>query len=383
MYGFGDEVKINKIIPYWGMFSGHLKDIIEDHGYDCHCASVGPLSSAWDRACELYAQLFGLTVDYGVAHSKKHDHKRFGRTYEEPLIKDFGKINEDGCVNKVDLIGHSFGGETIRMLTSLLCYGSEEEREVTDDDDISPLFTGNNGGLVHSVTTIASPHNGITSFYANRYTFDIANYFTFILSNIIGNTHLNDIYDVHLEQFGLSAKPDEDKHLLSSLNAEKINKVVHGQDHVYYDLSLHGSKEMNKHIKMDPQCYYFSFATCSTQQKSLINQEHVPNRKTSLALRKLATDMGKYSINLVNDIEIDEKWLPSDGAANTYSSLHPFDEEYVNFDKHNINSGIWNVMDIQYVDHMQIVGKVYLKSDKEKVKNFYLNHIKLINCLEN
>jgi len=34
-----------------------------------YAASVAPNGSAWDRACELYAQLSGTRVDYGKAHT--------------------------------------------------------------------------------------------------------------------------------------------------------------------------------------------------------------------------------------------------------------------------------------------------------------------------
>ncbi|MEG2016441.1 MAG: lipase, partial [Oscillospiraceae bacterium] len=114
MYGYGEDVKINKFLPYWGMYTGSLVEYLNEQGFECYAPSVGPFSSAWDRACELYAQIFGGTVDYGVAHAKEHGHNRFGRTYDTPLIKDIGKRNDDGSFKKINLVGHSFGGETIR-----------------------------------------------------------------------------------------------------------------------------------------------------------------------------------------------------------------------------------------------------------------------------
>ncbi len=53
-------------MPYWGMTTGSLPDYLATKGYETYAASVGPLSSAWDRACELYAQLVGARTDYGV-----------------------------------------------------------------------------------------------------------------------------------------------------------------------------------------------------------------------------------------------------------------------------------------------------------------------------
>ena len=40
------------------------------------------------------------------------------------------------------LVGHSMGGETIRMLAQLLENGDADERNASRGGDISPLFTG-------------------------------------------------------------------------------------------------------------------------------------------------------------------------------------------------------------------------------------------------
>ena len=83
--GWGNYDTVNEVAPYWGMTTGSLLAYLESEGYDCYAASVGPISSAWDRACELYAQLTGTTVDYGAAHSAAHNHDRYGKTYAQPL----------------------------------------------------------------------------------------------------------------------------------------------------------------------------------------------------------------------------------------------------------------------------------------------------------
>ena len=82
--GYGTESKINEVNPYWGAETGNVATYLRDEmGYKVYEASVGPFSSTWDRTCELYAQLTGTTVDYGEAHSKAHNHDRYGRTYAE------------------------------------------------------------------------------------------------------------------------------------------------------------------------------------------------------------------------------------------------------------------------------------------------------------
>ena len=63
LMGWGQRAGINAVIPYWGMTTGSLTSYLNSLGYETYSATVGPISSAWDRACELYAQLTGTTVD--------------------------------------------------------------------------------------------------------------------------------------------------------------------------------------------------------------------------------------------------------------------------------------------------------------------------------
>ena len=66
---------------YWGGWAsseGNVIDLYNENGIEAYAAVVGPFNSAWDRVCELYAQLTGTVVDYGEAHSKEHNHERYG-----------------------------------------------------------------------------------------------------------------------------------------------------------------------------------------------------------------------------------------------------------------------------------------------------------------
>ncbi len=60
LMGWGARDQIYAVTPYWGLTSD-LMPYLTGKGYESYAASVGPLSSAWDRACELYAQLTGTT----------------------------------------------------------------------------------------------------------------------------------------------------------------------------------------------------------------------------------------------------------------------------------------------------------------------------------
>ena len=108
--GFGRDELLG--YKYWGGIVD-IQESLRNQGYKTYTATVGPVSSNWDRACELYAYLVGGTVDYGAAHAKKYGHERYGRTFE-------GIYKDVSDANKIHLIGHSMGGQTVRTLTQLL-----------------------------------------------------------------------------------------------------------------------------------------------------------------------------------------------------------------------------------------------------------------------
>ena len=121
LLGWGQRDRIYRIMPYWGMTTGSLTDYLSAKGYETYAASVGPLSSAWDRACELYAQLVGTRTDYGVKHAQDFEHERYGIDYKQPLFDGWG------TKRAVNLVGHSFGGATTRLFLEILTNGCPEE----------------------------------------------------------------------------------------------------------------------------------------------------------------------------------------------------------------------------------------------------------------
>ena len=127
LMGWGERDEMYSALPYWGLTSD-LMPYLTGKGYESYAASVGPISSAWDRACELYAQLTGTTVDYGAAHAAQYGHDRYGVTYDKPLFEGWG------ADKKVNLVGHSFGGATIRLFLDILADGSQAERDAAAAD---------------------------------------------------------------------------------------------------------------------------------------------------------------------------------------------------------------------------------------------------------
>ena len=160
--GWGRYDKTYRFAPYWGTRNGDLMEYLGGEGYRCHAASVDPIGSAWDRAwdraCELYAQLTGSVVDYGAEHSARCNHDRFGTDYSDnPLIPDW---NAGG---KIVLLGHSFGGATVRLFAEILASGSAAE-QAASPDDLSPFFLGGQGDRLHALVTLAAPTNGTTAY---------------------------------------------------------------------------------------------------------------------------------------------------------------------------------------------------------------------------
>eukprot|EP01032_Pedospumella_encystans_P023283 gene23283-26354_t len=76
-----------------------------------------PTGSLHDRACQVFYELFGGTVDYGKEHSDFHNHERFGRTFEKGKLAIW---DED---NPITIIGHSLGGCTAWVLQNYLAQG--------------------------------------------------------------------------------------------------------------------------------------------------------------------------------------------------------------------------------------------------------------------
>ena len=255
MFGWGADEGIDKKLPYWGATTGNLMEFLQESGYECYSVSVGPLSSAWDRACEMYARLMGTTVDYGKAHAEKFGHRRFGRKYETPLFEGFSPEK------KIHLIGHSFGGITIRLFSYLMTYGWEEEKAVTREDELSGLFTGGKGDWLQSITTICTPHNGTVTFeVAEKYKLmPLVEGIAFNWVNIVGRTGLQSksAVDFHLEQYGINNTPGkEDRH--DFFQAKRSLKKT--KDNIKYDMSPEGSRLMNDSIaRMTDNVYYFSY----------------------------------------------------------------------------------------------------------------------------
>ena len=346
--GWGSYDSVYKLMPYWGMFGGDLMKYLNDKGFSAVCASVSPRGSAWDRACELYAELAGTRVDYGKAHSERCGHERFGEDYTgRALVPSFSDTD------KIHLLGHSFGGATVRLFASIMETGSAEEQAATPADELSDYFKGGKGSWIYSLTSLAAPHNGTTA-YCDEEAADLV---------------AEESKNTNALEAGLQS-------LMSRANGQKTNDRI-PEDYADYDMYIDNALALNQTIVTYPGTYYFSFACSCTEQQEDGTWTPI-NSKMEILFRSSSRLLGKFTGTTKGGFVIDETWLENDGLVNTISSKAPFGAPQQDYDANNVPRGTWNIMPVYKGDHMSLEGGLFHVND---VKDFYAEHLSMINSL--
>ncbi|MBU3216572.1 esterase/lipase family protein [Clostridium estertheticum] len=352
LFGWGNDELFG--VNYWGGKES-LKDLLTKKGYTVYTPTIGSISSNWDRACELYAYLKGGTVDYGYAHSSKAGHERFGRTY--PGVYPEWGTTDAGDIKKIHLIGHSMGGQTIRVLAQLLENGDKDEINC-NKDSTSPLFIGNKH-WIDSILTIATPHDGSQEDNKQSnlepFTHD---FFAAMASNAGILNSDNPCFDFKMDQWGLKKQSDESyesyyKRIFNS-NIWKETK-----DLSIWDLSQEGSKELNSWVKVQKDIYYFSIA-CVDTHKGLLTQYQIPNINMNPLLLKSSIFMGQYTNSTYGEVQVDKSWWRNDGIVSVISAIGPHEGSQDKIVRYDANAtterGVWNYMgEINNIDHVEVV----------------------------
>ena len=340
--GWGSYDPIDRVIPEWGMLGGSLIKYLNRQGYACYSASVSPVGSAWDRACELYAQLAGAVTDYGAAHAARAGHARFGRDFTaEPLIPDW----ESG--EPIVLIGHSFGGATVRLLAELLANGDADERAA---GDVSPLFLGGQAERVRAIATLAAPTNGTTAY----------------------DLHADPAFDP--EAVDIPAMDKRIADIMDSHNAAEPDGRA-DWDWAAFDMHIDNAAALNARIATLPDTYYFSVPfTASAAQP---DGRHLPERRImEPMMRKHSILMGAYTGTTAGGVVIDDSWRENDGLVNTVSARAPFGAPARDYQEGAVEPGVWNVLPTQHGDHMSVIGGMM------KVRNMRPFYRKLLQMLD-
>ena len=355
LMGWGEHDQIYAVTPYWGLTSD-LMPYLTGKGYESYAASVGPLSSAWDRACELYAQLTGTTVDYGAAHAAEYGHARYGVTYDKPLFEGWS------ADKKINLVGHSFGGATIRLFLDILADGSAEEQAAAKaaGTEVSPFFQGGKADWVYSLTTLAAPHNGTTFLECCGDMTQFAAEASTTMAKLLGISDFKGVYDFQLEQFGFYRKDGET--VLEALDRVLHSDFLSHNDNVFRDLTIDRALELNDDIEIQPNVYYFSYAGDKTRQSTLTGERTSAVDMTPLFVPFANQMCGYYDQTTAGGFRIDKSWAPNDGLVNTVAGrclTKSGKTGYVQQDGYSnvgYQPGVWNVMPVRHYDHGNFIA---------------------------
>ena len=307
----------------------------------------------WGANIELFRNAAALiSTKYKVAAP---DMPGFGETPEPPAewtvddYTDFAvKFISALGLKKVILLGHSFGGATVRTFVSLMAQGSEEEMAATNEAEISPFFTGGKADWIYSVITLAAPHNGTTAYNIDENSED---------------AKTNPIEDMLSNLVSVGTKPKEDSRIK--------------EDYAAYDMYIDNALELNEKLALPENIYYFSIA-CSATEKNEDGTYSPINSKMETLFRSSSALMGAYTGKTEKGFVIDESWRENDGLVNTCSALYPLGQPHTNYTEGNVQKGTWNVMPIYYGDHMSLQGGLFVKND---VRVYHAEMMNMINCL--
>ena len=250
--------------------------------------------------------------------------------------------------NKINLLGHSFGGVTVRLLAHLMAEGSEAEKACSQGEPISPLFTGGKGDWIYSLTTLASPHNGTSAYHVPD-------------ENPEPKTRMQKAMD--------------------KVNAPKKDGRLE-IDFADYDMHIQNAGEMNRWITTLKNAYYYSFACTATEKQEDGTYEPLEDIMENL-FKRSSRRMGRFEGTTPDGIVLGREWRENDGLVNTLSALAPdySPKEFISAEDKNFydyKKGVWYVMPVYRGDHMSLQGGLTIKND---IRDFYLEHLNRINRL--
>jgi triacylglycerol lipase len=336
--GFGPDQFTRSGFKYWGGYgdiAAHMQVYKGPHAV--FTASVGPISSNWDRAADLYAQIKGGCVDYGAGnvarqHHPQQEQKPPGKCWaadpaNNPHNYPLAFYPAWDAEHPIHLIGHSAGGTTGRALIQLLEHGAANQ----GDGD---LYQGGKLGWVRSLTTLSAPHNGTT----------LRDAVLDLLPNL--HTPLRDLLDNDLAHWELA--PD---------GARDFNLWALTSPHVYYyslgtlatEAGSYCCNETDRVIApIQTSAYQYPRADMFTYFKSYAGEWIVPSL--------LQHGMGAYTQYAPGRVRIDSAWFPNDGVVNTISMRAPSGHPTRDYDGSPVR-GSWNFLgNYRGYDHFDVLN---------------------------
>lgn len=371
--GFGPDELAG--FNYWGGID-NIPQYLTSNGYPAYATSVGPFSSNFDRAVDLYYYIKGGYVDYGKFHSSKYGHHQKKSRYYPGVYPQWD------ASHPVHLLGHSMGGITVRKLLTLLEQGDAAEHQ---DPDHATLFSGGKTGWVRSVTTISTPHNGATLTYKL-----LPEYSQFVKQLVIAaaamsgaSPEADNFYDFDLEQWDLEREPGES--FASYASRVSNSRVWSTNDYSGQDVTPEAARDWNQAEPDSRNVYYFSVSTKHTNTGLLTGWEY-PRATMFPVLIPVAypvpvlMGLGNYTQNAPGKVVIDSKWWANDGAANVYGMSGPSTSIIKPYSPATLEKGIWNHIGVYNgYDHFAIIGMGMVPYN---VRPFYMNLASLLAAVE-
>lgn len=356
-------------ISAWGGF-GDYRQLLADEGWKIFSATMGPFSSNWDRACELFAYIRGGRTDFGASHSERHGHARYGRAY--PGVHPAWSERE-----KVDLLCHSMGGQTARVLVQLLEEGAPEEMAAAPGD-ASPLFEGGHPWVL-GLMTICSPHDGSTLSLAGDYG---SAYMRRTLTAALAAA--SPLYDPRLDHWGLEQREGEGIAEYAS-RLETNDSWYMGEDSCYADLTPAGAAELNGWVRARPDVYYFSWGAWDTIE---YEGRLIPGPTMHPMLMAGGIAIGRY-VGWDGKWAMGPSWRDNDGVVNLISMNGPKlnSTDRIRPFTGTPSKGEWNYMSaLPRTDHLDLLGFSapirYAPQGYASVEDWYRYNLRLLGTLE-
>ena len=369
--GWGPDEMVG--YKYWGGF-WDIEEYLEEKGFNIITVSIGPVSSNWERAVEIYYQLKGGQVDYGKNHADKFDviQKPEGKTYT-------ALYPEWDAEHPVHLLGHSMGGQTVRMLDYLLENSFYADSLETQYEE-SELLGQTHPDFIKSITTISAPHNGTTYFDIRIKTLPF-------FQNFIGLAAVidSDFYDFDLQHWDLEQK--EGENWQDYYNRMEEHAAWQSKNISTWDLSVEGARELNTVMRANPNIYYFSFATTSSRRDEKTGF-FIPAGKIFISLRDNVKKIGQEITTFADGTQTDSTWFENDGVVNTSSMWGPTTglngaDNIVNYSSDmSLYPGQWYTFGPYKMDHYYVIGQAIMSNrQRNKLYKIYSDHCQLLYSL--
>jgi triacylglycerol lipase len=243
----------------------------------------------------------------------------------------------------------------------------------------SILLGKTQNGLIKSITSISTPHNGTTlsTFVSSGIPFlqDMI-----AVAAVVGNS----FYNFDLEQWGF--KIDNDENWTSYFKRMQEHPAWGTKNMVSWDVSIQGALEFNSNAIASTDIYYFSFVNSNTIKDTRTGR-HVPHKSMSFIIRSNARLMGMKKAYYDDGSSTDSTWYENDGIVNKVSMYGPStgvngSDPISNYKESELLiPGQWYVVDDIQMDHKRMVGHGTSKKDFNMLMEKYIKHIKLLKSL--